>query len=109
MKGVGHLKGLADVRTALSTRSRNTSRHKGTPFLEIMALGMEKLRLEGQLEWVAKRQGRSLARIEEVRQLLDTRIRGVQEEDTSCAPAASQTGMKRKAGEGSWRTMTVSY
>jgi hypothetical protein len=73
------LKGLRDIRTCISTHSRSTSRHKGTPYLEILALGMERLHLEAELARVAKRQRRIETRLEEMRQVMGDRLTQVRD------------------------------
>ena len=106
MRGLSHLKGAADIRTAISTHYRSTARHEGTPFLEIMALGMEKLRLNRELEWLGKRQERVRRRLTEIKTLTDITIGRVHEDDPA-DPQAPRPQQLRVPGP--WPTMTVEY
>ena len=108
MRGVSHIKGVADMRTAISTHYRSTSRHEGTPYLEIMAMGMERLRLERDLEWLGKREERIRKRLAEIKPLLEKRDGQVQDDDHP-GTKASTPGEQSAPGGGPWRTMKVEY
>ncbi len=95
MKSVTQLKGLADIRTALSTHARSTSRHKGTPYLEIMAFGMEKLRLDTQLALNRKQRQRIQKRLGEVNQAMGVRLGQVQGEGSSVSHSTGQLSDKK--------------
>jgi hypothetical protein len=101
------MKGVSDIRTAVSRHCRSASRHQGTPFLEIMALGMEKLRLEREVEGLGKREDRIRKRLAEIRALTESRIGQVQKDDTP-GPEAPRHGEQPRA-RGPWRTMAVEY
>ena len=108
MRGDSHIKGLADMRTVISTHYRSTSRHEGTPYLEILALGMEKLRLEKEVEGLAKREERIRKRLAEIKTLMETRVDLVRED----APrGAKERGPREQPAPrgGPWQTMTVQY
>lgn len=108
MRGVSHMKGVADIRTAVSAHYRSASRHKGTPFLEIMALGMERLRLDKEMEGLAKREERIRKRLAEIKTLMEKRAGQVQEGGPS---RTNEPGPGRQPAPigGPWRTMTVPY
>ncbi|MBI4339406.1 MAG: hypothetical protein HY680_05585 [Chloroflexi bacterium] len=108
MRGVKHIKGVADVRTAISAHYRNTSRTKGTPYLEILSLGMEKLRLESELEALDKRKQRIHSRLDEIRDSLDATIQEVQEKDHTASEASNGTAANLPTG-GPWHTMKAEY
>lgn len=108
MRGVRHMRGVADIRTAVSARLRSASRHRATSYLEIMALGMDKLRLEGEMEWLGRREERVRKRIAEIETLLQTVISAVRENDLP-GPKAPGPGEQSALGGGPWRTMQVSY
>lgn len=114
MNSATDLKGLRDIRTAVSTHSRSASRHKGTPYLEVLSLGMEKLRLETELSKLAKRQGRIETRLGEIGQLLGGRVAQIQEDPPETDPAG-KAGAEQRASMGrrtippNLRTMTVEY
>ncbi len=115
MKGNADLKGLRDVRTAISTHSRSTSRHKGTPYLEILALGMEKLRLKTALSQINDRVGRIEARLKELNQALEERLQMVSEETPAKPAATGKAGREPSTSKGSpkappgFKTMKVEY
>ena len=108
MRVVSHVKGLADMRTAISTHYRSTSRHEGTPYLEILALGMEKLRLEKEVEGLTKREERIRKRLTEIKTLIGTRVGEVQEDDPPGTKTAGPGEQPAPSG-GPWRTMKVEY
>ncbi len=115
MKGVVDVKGVRDIRTGISTRSRSASRHKGTPYLEILSLGMQKLRLSAEIERLTERLERTDSKLEEVRNSLQKRLVMVGEESPSGAnPRPRPVGMPRSAEQGParsrpWKTMAVEY
>lgn len=108
MRGVSHIKGVADMRTAISTHYRSTSRHQGTPYLEILALGMEKLRLEKEVQWQGKREERIRKRLAEIKTLMETRVSQVQDNDPPVTKAPGPGEQPAPSG-GPWRTMKVEY
>lgn len=115
MIGFNELKSLRDIGTAKSRRSRSASRHKGTPYLEILSLGMGKLRLETELARLAKRQQLIENQLDEIRRIMAKRLSAVQEEAPSVpdAPAVGanekQTPERRPSGPRNWSTMTLEY
>ena len=115
MKSVNELKGLCDVSTAISSHRRSASRHKGTPYLEILSLGMEKLRLEAELAQLTKRRHRTENRLGQIRSTIAERLSTVQEEAAPVPDAPvvdankKQTPKSRPSGSRSWSTMTLEY
>lgn len=108
MRSVTHLRGLGDIRTSVSTHARSASRHEGTPYLEITALGMERLRLMKEQAWMAKRQERIGRRVVELRKLMDRGLTQVQEKDLP-HPSTPGAGGQPPVGHEPWRTLTVGY
>lgn len=108
MRGLSQIKGVADVRTAISAHYRNTSRTKGTPYLEILSLGMERLRLESELEWLDKRNARIHRRLDEIKDQLGSRITEVEGHGPPDSGTAGSTRKTLPAG-GRWRTMDADY
>ena len=66
MKGVTTARGLSDLRTAISTRVRATPRMKGTSYLEMYQLSMERQRLASELARIDHRRGRISERMGEI-------------------------------------------
>ncbi|MFH1141567.1 MAG: hypothetical protein V1724_07930 [Chloroflexota bacterium] len=115
MKGVVDVKGLPDIRTALSTRSRSASRHRGTPYLEILSLGMQKLRLSSEIERLTERLERTDSKLEEIRDSLQKRLVMVAEESLPGSNSQPRpAGIPRSTEQGParsrpWKTVTVDY
>jgi hypothetical protein len=115
MTRVTELKTLGDMRTIISTHTRSVPRHKGSTYLDVLSLGMEKLRLETQLAWHARRQGRLELRLQELQETMGKRLLEMQQElPAAVPPPASPNGQDHppRAPEengGHWRSMTIGY
>lgn len=109
MKGVSHLKGVSDIRTAISAHYRNTSRQKGTPYLEIMSFGMESLRLQEEAARLDKRRQRVGRRLSEIQGLIGKAIDEV--EGHASAPGDESRTREPAAGPDDvrWQKMKVEY
>ncbi|MBI2919102.1 MAG: hypothetical protein HYY01_14090 [Chloroflexi bacterium] len=83
MRSITELKSLGDIRTTISTHARSTPRHKGTTYLEILSLGMERQRLQAELAAIAKRQHRIEARVAEINTAILKLVNQVEEESSS--------------------------
>ncbi|MFH1140510.1 MAG: hypothetical protein V1724_02315, partial [Chloroflexota bacterium] len=109
------VKGLPDIRTGISTRSRSASRHRGTPYLEILSLGMQKLRLNSEMERLTERLERTDSKLEEIRNSLQKRLTLVGEESPPGSnPRPRPAGIPCSAEQGParsrpWKTVTVDY
>lgn len=115
MKRATELKTLGDVRTSISTHTRSVPRHKGSTYLDILSLGMEKLRLETGLGWLARRRGRQEQRLQEVQETMGKRLLEMQQELPAAAPPPTQPGgqdhtpREAENNGGRWRSMTIEY
>lgn len=111
MNNNSEMKGLRDIKTAVSAHVRSTSRHEGTPYLEILALGMEKLRLTKESANLSMRRERVQARLEEIRGVMDARLDQVREEGPPADGEATRRGIARhsQADRANPRTMPVGY
>lgn len=115
MKGIAELKSLRDIRTALSTRSRSASWHKGTPYLEILSLGLDKLRLSSEQTRLAERVERVDALLKEIRIALGDRLTMVAEESPQGSNAPAGVAGEQRPSSGNptglrgWKKMTVEY
>lgn len=113
MKSVTQLKSLGDMRTIISTHSRSVPRHKGSNYLDILSLGMEKQRLEAELEWLGKRQRRIQGRLGEIRVVMEELLSKVGDESPGGLPTPV-AGEKPAIGSNSsdsekWKKMTIEY
>ena len=115
MKRVTELKTLGDIRTIISTHTRSVPRHKGSTYLDILSLGMEKLRLETELAWHARRQGRLEQRLQEAQETMGKRLLEMQQELPASAPPPTPPGGHNhvprapEENEARWRSMTIEY
>lgn len=117
MKNITRPRGLPEMRTATSTHIRSAPRHRGTPYLEVLALGMERMRLETEMEMLSKRQRRIEGRLAEIRESIGRLADEVQQKPESRSgprPQGAGAGADR-AREGSspvphkWTTMPIEY
>jgi hypothetical protein len=115
MKRATELKTLGDIRTVISTHTRSAPRHKGSTYVDVMSLGMEKLRLETQLAWQARRRGRMERRLQEIQEIMGRRLLEMQQELPSASllptPPGGQdhTPTEVVSNGGNWRSMTIEY
>jgi hypothetical protein len=115
MKRATELKTLGDIRTVVSTHTRSVPRHKGSTYLDILALGMEKLRLETQLTWAARRRERMERRLNEIQEVMSRRLLEMQQELPAAAlppaPPGGQDHTPTAAQDNGepWRSMTIGY
>ncbi len=115
MRGVVDINSLRDIRTAITTHSRSASRHKGTPYLEILSLGMEKLRLNSEMARLTERVERVDTWLDELRHALRERLAMVAEESpTGSNPRPRPAGIPRSTEQGParnrpWKTVAVEY
>ena len=115
MKRATEMKTLGDIRTIISTHTRSVPRHKGSTYLDILSLGMEKLRLETELAWHARRQGRLEQRLQEAQETMGKRLLEMQQELPGAAlPPTTPGGQDHtptevKPNGGTWRSMTIEY
>jgi hypothetical protein len=115
MKRATEMKTLGDIRTGVSTHTRSVPRHKGSTYLDILSLGMEKLRLETQLTWAARRRERMERRLNEIQEVMSQRLVEMQQELPASAPPPTPPGGQNRiptevgADGGHWRSMTIEY
>lgn len=114
MRSVTELKGLGDISTTISTHTHSTPRHKGTTYLEILSLGMEKQRLQVELGMLLKRKRRIDDRLAEIREAMLKLVGQVEDESSSIpgplpAPARVGPAPKLSGIPPKTRTMTLEY
>lgn len=95
MRSITQLKSLGDLRTTISTHARSTPRLKGSTYLEVYLLDKEKQRLEAELTYLGKRQGRIEGRMGEIRENRNKLVSGTETVETS--PSVSSEDNKNKA------------
>ncbi len=113
MRSVTQLKSLGDMRTIISTHTRSVPRHKGSNYLDILSLGMEKQRLEAELERLGKRQRRIQGRLSEIRAVMEELLSKVGNESPCGLPTPVADEKPAIGGNGSdsekWRKMIIEY
>jgi len=114
MKDVTSAKGLSDLRTATTHHVAAKPPRKGTTYLDLYSLSMEKQRLETELSRLEKRQKRIRERLWEIQKAMGKLNEAAQREQTaqnsSAKPEAGQQVMSNKQhGERQWKKMPVEY
>jgi len=109
MKSVTQLRSLGDIRTAVSTHTRSTPRHKGSTYLDILSLGMEQLRLETEQAWLARRRRRIERRVREIQENMGGFLAEVQQTLVPQDPQAVRASEPAVAPQGNWNTISVGY
>ncbi len=112
MKEITRAKGLADLRTATTHHIGSKPPRKGTTYLDLFALSMERQRLEQELAGVERRQKRILDRLAEANSAMEKLREEAQQENvaqsSSVKPGADPPGAAIKL-PGRWKKMAVGY
>lgn len=110
------LRGVGDVRTALSTRVHAAPPQKGTTYRDLYLRGTEKMRLENEIARLEQQQGRVQKRlaetIEAIAKLQQEAESQVPDRGTGLTDAATgKTGRRAPVPEreGQWNTMPLEY
>lgn len=115
MKDVTSAKGLGDLRTATTHHVASKPPRKGTTYLDLYAISMEKQRLEKELSRLERRQGRIHERLGEIRKAMDTLRQESERERSSDNPSTDiRDGEKQPApasqySQRRWKKMTLDY
>ena len=114
MKGETRAKGLGDLRTVTTHHVASKPPRKGTTYLDLFALSMEKQRLEQELAGVDRRRQRIIDRLAETESAMEMLIETVEQEKaaegSSAEPVASQPVMSApRHGERQWKKMSIEY
>ncbi|MBI2936032.1 MAG: hypothetical protein HYY31_04410 [Chloroflexi bacterium] len=113
MISVTQLKSIGDIRTTISTHTRSTPRHKGSTYLDILSLGMEKQRLETELVWMDRRRGRIERRLGEIAESMEKLLNEAEQDNAATTSALVLDREPRANGSasnaGKWRRMTIDY
>ena len=102
MRNVTDLKGLGDIKTALSTRTHSKPAQKGTAHRDLYLLVKEKERLERELVQLERKQKRVQKHLAEILQTIAKLQQEAQIEDVSLETSADP-------GDGNTRTATPEY
>lgn len=114
MKDIARARGLGDLRTATTHHIPSKPPRKGTTYLDLFALSMEKQRLEQELAGVERRRKRIVDRLAEAQKAMTNLVNEAQQEKAaqsfSSKPGADQqvaSGEQRSGRQ--WKKMAVDY
>lgn len=114
MKDIARAKGLGDLRTVTTHHIAAKPPRKGTTYLDLFALSMEKQRLEQELAGIERRRKRIFDRIAEAEAAMAKVIDAAQQEKTTqntlANPIASRGAAPAYQTKGQqWKKMPVDY
>lgn len=112
MKDIARAKGLGDLRTVTTHHIPAKPPRKGTTYLDLFALSMEKQRLEQELAGIERRRQRVLNRLAEVGGSMEKLVEAAQQEKADEGIAAEPGSHQEAASErpgGQWKKMAVEY
>ena len=112
MNDAVRVKGLDELRTVTTHHIPAKPPRKGTTYLDLFALSMERQRLEQELVGIERRRKRILNRLADVQQAMEKLMDKAQQEKTAESspdePIAVPGSAKETSG-GQWKKMTVNY
>lgn len=114
MKDVTSAKGLSDLRTATTHHVPSKPPRKGTTYLDLYSLSMEKQRLEKELSRLEQRKKRIHERLGEVQRAMEKLDEVAQRERAAQSSSVkSSTSKQAQADEQStdrqWKKLAVDY
>ena len=114
MEEISRAKGLGELRTATTHHIPSKPPRKGTTYLDLFALSMEKQRLEQELAGIERRRKRIFDRLAEAQSSMEKLVNAAQQERAAqSSPAKSDTGQRASSiqqhGERQWKKMSVEY
>lgn len=107
-------RGLGELRTVTTNHITSKPPRKGTTYLDIFVLSMERQRLEQELVGIERRRKRILSRLAEAQSTMEKLMNTAQQENIGESSltesvAASQSVAKASPQGRRWRKMTVNY
>ncbi len=114
MKDVTRAKGLGDLRTVTTHHIPSKQPRKGTTYLDLFALSMERQRLEQELAGIERRRQRILDRLSEAQKDMDELLSTAQQEreaqssSVNPSPGHCQRKAGKQAGQ-QWKKIAVGY
>ena len=113
MSGTVRAKGLEELKTVTTHHISSKPPRKGTTYLDIFVLSMERQRLEQELVSIERRRKRILNRLAEAQRATEKLMNDAQQEkateSSSAEPVAALQSTKEPSGEQQWKKMTVDY
>jgi hypothetical protein len=105
-KEVRRVKGLTELKTVITRHVAAKPPRKGTTYLDLFALSMERQRLEQELAGIERRRKRVFDRLAEVQTAMEKLVNAAQ--NTSAEPTR-QAACTEQHGERQWKKMPVEY
>ena len=113
MNETARVKGLGELRTVTTHHITAKPPRKGTTYLDIFVLSMERQRLEQELVSVERRRKRILNRLAEAQSSMEKLMNDVSpektEESSSAEPVPVIQSVKEPSRAQAWKRMTVNY
>ena len=114
MSGTVRAKGLEELKTVTTHHVSSKPPRKGTTYLDLFTLSMERQRLEQELAGIERRRKRISNRLAEVQRAMEKLTNEVREgkaiQGSSANPApAVSLSAKTEPEERQWKKMTVNY
>jgi len=103
MKDIIRAKGLGDLRTVTTHHITSKPPRKGTTYLDLFALSMERQRLEQELASIERRRKRIFDRLAEVQTAMERLVNAAQQEK------AVRNNSAELATGRQWKKMPVEY
>ena len=102
-------KGLEDLKTVTTHHVSSKPPRKGTTYLDLFAISMERQRLEQELAGVERRQKRIYNRLADVQRAMEKLAREMQEGKAIQNRSAEPASAGEQPGGRQWKKMTVNY
>ena len=114
MKEIARARGLGDLRTVTTHHIPSKPPRKGTTYLDLFALSMERQRLEQEMAGIERRRNRVFNRLAEVQSSMDKLVSAAEQEkagqSSSAKPGADQQVAPGEQPRGrQWKKMPVGY
>ncbi|MBI4298079.1 MAG: hypothetical protein HY676_06080 [Chloroflexi bacterium] len=114
MIGASRVKTLGDIRTALGIRLRSKPAQQEDSYRDVYLLGIEKLRMRGEMRRLERQRGRVEKRLAEIRSKLERLAQMAQEDAEHEAPSHPTPPGKPSADAGQpdrrpWKRMPIQY
>jgi len=114
MKDVTSAKGLSDLRTATTHHVPSKPPRKGTTYLDLYSLSMERQRLEKELSRLEQRKKRVAERLGEIQRAMEKLEQTAQQERAALMSSAKLGGDQQMASSEQprgrrWKKMGVDY
>ena len=115
MNEVARAKGLSDLRTVTTHHISSKPQRKGTTYLDLFALSMERQRLEQELAGIERRRKRIFDRLADVQESMNRLVNAAEQEkiaqnsSVKLEPGCKSASSSPPSHGRKWRTVAVDY